>query len=350
MLTLALGAPARADDAASSGGAAGRPGTVAFSDGHTLTGAISLTPGKNLRIYTDDSTNVSVSLAEVKEIRLKVEKEEMSKGFYFPNPGQALQVETGEVYPVRYFSAEITLADGRTLSGHLLTTMLFVEKDDQVQKVALMAKMTGEDKQKLDDLVYPTDIRFDAGAAASGQLVDLTQTGITPKNPPVFFVKPDLTQLPSSQVEGKQVWNVTADHPDKILFSVEAADGIHIAWPDGAAGPDVVKAVQDGLVNMHDFYNDRTLLGCVAEDNDIYSVVMLKHLGPMVFGNGEAVKDGRIPWTLAVMHWDYDAEAKKVTLLNRAPAATGRVYNNSPTPAVLKQSELLRTITTRTSP
>jgi hypothetical protein len=326
----------------------GRPGTVTFSDGHTVTGGLFLTPGKSLRIYTSDTTAVSLSLAEVKEMRIKVEKEEMRKGFYFPNPGQAAQAETGDVYPVRYLSAEIALADGKTVTGHLLTTMLYVENDDGTQKIPLMAKMTGDDGQKIDDLVYPADIRFDASAAPPGVAqIDLSQAGFTPKNPPVVFGKPDMTLLPSSQVDGKQVWTVPTDHPDRIVFAVEAADGIHVAWPNVEAGPDVEKAVNVGLTNMHDFYDSRTLLGCVAEDDDIYSVVMLKRVGPMVGEDGIAVTNGMIPWTLTVMHWNYDADAKKATLLDRATLVVGRANNNSPVPAVLKQPELLHDISTK---
>jgi hypothetical protein len=294
---------------------------------------------------------VSLSLAEVKEIRLKVEKEEMQKGFYFPNPGQATQAETGDVYPVRYFSVEIALADGKTVAGHLLTTMLYCENDDGTQKVPLMAKMTGDDGQKIDDLVYPADIRFDAGPSAAGLMqIDLTQAGFTPKNPPVFFTKPDMAPLPSSRVAGKQVWTVSTDHPDKIVFAVEAADGVHVAWPDSPAEPDVEKAVQDALANMHDFYDSRTLLGSVAEDDDVYSVVMLKRTGPMVDAGGQPVTNGMIPWAVVVMHFDYDAAAKKVTLLNRATLAVGRAMGNSPVPAVLKRPELSRDISAGTSP
>jgi hypothetical protein len=328
-----------------------RTGKVTYSDGRSITGTLTLSPGKNLRIYTSETTAVSLALEQVKEMRFKVEKEEMRKGFYFPTPGQATQAETGDVYPVRYISAEIVLADGKTLSGHLLTTMLYCENDAGAQKVPLMAKITGEDGQKIDDLVYPADIRFDTGAPTAGaSLVDLTQSGFTPKNPPVFFTKSDMTSLPATQVDGKQVWSVPTDHPDQIMFAEEAADGIHVAWPGSDAGSDVAKAVQDGLTNMHDFYDSRALLGCVAEDDQVYAVVMLKRVGSMVNGDGTPVTNGMIPWRLVIMHFDYDASAKKVTLLNRATLAVGRAEDNSPPPAVLKQPELLRDIRAGTNP
>ena len=330
----------------------GRPGTVTFSDGHTLTGGLLLSPGKELRIYTSDTVAVTLSLDQVKEIRVKVEKEEMRKGYYFPNPGQATQAETGDVYPVRYLTAEITLEDGKTIAGHLLTTMLYCENDDGTQKVPLMAKITGEDKQKIDDLVYAQDIRFDSSVAATGGTqIDLTQAGFLPKSKPVILAKPTLAPLPATQIEGKQAWIVASDHPESVLFSVEAADGVHVAWPSGAAGSDVQKAVQNALVDMHDFYDSRTLLDCAIEgDEDVYALVMLKRVGSMIDAGGHPVTNGMIPWDVVVMHFNYDAEAKKVTLLNRTTLVVGRANNNSPLPAVLKQPELLRDISARTNP
>jgi hypothetical protein len=159
-----------------------------------------------------------------------------------------------------------------------------------------------------------------------------------------------MTPLPSTQVQGKQAWTVSTDQPDKIVFGVEAADGVHVAWPSSEAGPDVGKAVQEGLTNMHDFYDSRTLLGCVAEDDQVYAIVMLKRVGSMVYASGQPVTNGMIPWRVVVMHFDYDAAARKVTLLNRATLAVGRAEGNSPAPAVLKQPELLRDISARTSP
>jgi len=342
---LVSGALARAD---------GRPGTITFSDGHTLTGGLLLTPGKALRVYTTDTTAVSLSLDQMKEMRVKVEKEEMRKGYYFPNPGQATQAETGDVYPVRYLLVEIALEDGKTITGHLLTTMLYCENDDGTQKVPLEAKLTGDDGQKIDDLVYPQDIRFDSAPAgapsAGGTEIDLTQAGFTPKDPPVFFTKSDMTPLPSTEVAGKQAWTVSTDRPDQIIFAAEAADGVHVSWPGNEASPDVGKAVQVGLTNMHDFYDSRTMLGCVADDDQVYALVMLKRVGSMVNGDGTPVTSGMIPWRVVVMHFDYDAAAKKVTLLNRATLAVGRAGNNSPAPVVLKQSELLRDISARTNP
>jgi hypothetical protein len=322
----------------------GRPGSVEWSDGHKLVGAISLTPGKDLRLFTTTG-QVSIQLSEVKKIVFKPEKEEMREGFYFPNAGQAAQAKTGEVYPTRSIVTQITLSDGKMLEGHLFTTTVYVETDANTEKVVLMTKQTGTDGQKLADLIYPTLIHFD-GDATSARIsqIDLTPSGLNPTHPPVIVAKPDLTLLPFQPMADKSIWTVPAGDSDKLLFSVETKDGIHVAWPqavfpDPTLDPLISKAVETSLQEMQDFYDTRTLLGCFAEENDVYSLVMMKRTGPINDFSAD-----RIPWSLVILRWKYDPDAKKTVLLNRVSLAMGRAVGNSPLPAVFKEPGLLRDV------
>jgi hypothetical protein len=335
-------------------------GEVVWSDGHKLEGTVSLTPGKDLQMYTASGV-VAVALPEVKAIHFKPEKEQMWEGFYFPNAGQATQIKTGEVYPIRYLATELTLADGKVLTGHLFTTVFYIETDDATQKVVMLAKQTGPNGTKLADLIYPTDIRMDEAAADSTQ-IDLSQAGFVPTKPPVVMVEPELEQPPLTQTEGKPIWTVPVADSSKVLFSVEAADGLHVAWPLGAStgnekpgdpapladvDPDISAAVRAALQVMQDFYDNRTLLGSFAagDGNDIYSVVLLKRLGKSVNGAGTPTATDITPWSVVLLRWKYDPDAKKVTLLSRVPLAIGRAKDGVGFPTVLREPTLLRDVT-----
>jgi hypothetical protein len=313
----------------------GRPGSVEWSDGRKLAGAISLTPGKDLRMFTS-TTQVALQLAQVKEIRFLPEKEEMAEGFYFPNAGQATQVKTGEVYPVRSLKTQITLGNGQVVEGHLFTTTFYVETDDATEKVVVMAKQSGTNGQKLADLVYPTLIRFEAGGAGGALRIDLTQAGLVSPHAPVVVAQPDLAPL-DPQPDGDQAWTVAWGNPAQLLFSVQAADGVHVAWPETEADPAVEQAVEAALKVMQDFYDTRTMLGCFADADagDVYSLVMMKRLGA-TYQMAAEIK----PWSLVILRWKYDPGEKKATLLNRAALATGRAENSGP-PPVIKQAALL---------
>jgi hypothetical protein len=319
----------------------GRAGAVEWSDGHKQVGALSLTPGKDLRIFTS-TAQVSLQLSEVKEIHFKPEKEEMREGFYFPNAGQATQAKTGEVYPVRYLQTDITLEDGKIIEGHLFTTTFYIENEDATDKIVILAKQTGTNGQKMADLAYPASITFDApaGPVASVQ-IDLTTAGLSNIHPPVIVARPDLALLPVEQMDGKPIWNVAWGNPAQILFSVEAADGVHVAWPGAEVDPDIRKAVDYSLKVMQDFYDTRTVLGCFSDVDagDVYSLVMMKRMGETYSYSAD-----KKPWSLVIFRWKYDPEQKKTTLLNKIALVTGRIEGGAQLPVVLKQPELLKDI------
>ncbi len=324
----------------------GRAGVIEWSDGHKQTGAISLTAGRDLRVFTGDK-QVSLTLDEVKEIRFSAEKEQMWEGFYFPNAGQATQAKTGEVYPIRYIKAELVLGNGQVVAGHLATTVFYIENDDGAQKVVALAKQTGTNGEKLADLLYPTAIRFDAGATSAGSVViDLTSAALPGALPPKILTQPDLTPLAAQQTPDKPIWTVPTDDPSKILLSIEAADGIHVAWPEGEIDADRHAAVETGLHDLRDFYDTCTSLGSFAgaDDTDIFSLVMMKRLGKSVDGGGTPLPSDTTPWSLVILHWKYDPAAKKATLLHRAMLAIGRITPTTPEPKVIRDPVLLHAI------
>jgi len=324
----------------------GRAGVVEWSDGHKQSGDISLTEGKGLRVFTS-AAQVSLALDQVEEIRFSPEKEEMWEGFYFPNAGQATQVKTGEVYPVRYLKAQVTLGSGQVVEGHLNTTVFYIEDDNGAQKIVVLAKQTGANGEKLADLIYPTVIRFDAGTTSTASArIDLTQAGLAGIRPPVIITRPDLSFVSAQQAQGQPVWTVATDDPAKLFFSVEAADGIHVAWPDAPPDPAMQAAAQKGLDVMRDFYDSRTMLACATDPaaGDIDTLVMLKRLAKSVDGGGTPTPAGVIPWSLVILRWKYDPDLKKATLLNRALLKIGRQDNQTPLPKVSVEPALLRDV------
>jgi hypothetical protein len=320
--------------------ASARPGTVTFSDGKKLTGDLTLTPGTQLKIFTSGQP-VELPLEETKELRFSSESEKMQQGFYFPEAGQATQAKTDDIYPIRNIHTQITLPDGHVLEGHLFTTVLYVQDaQGAAKKVVLEAKQTGQDNEKLTDLVYPTDITFtDAGGGTTH--LDLSHETFTNAQPPVVISIPDLTPVALEAGTTPQIWSMPAPDPSKLFLSVQDLNGFHVGWPAQDADPSLVAAVQVGLHNMQDFYDTRQLIGTSADPNgeDIYTLVMMSRKGAS-YGMDTSI----IPWSLVVLHWNYDTDTNKANLVNRAPLGIGRATNGSPTPPVLKNPALLNDI------
>ncbi len=318
----------------------GLPGTIIWSDGKTQSGDLSLSPGKDLHIFTPLGQTV-VRLEDVREMRFVPEKEEMFEGFYFPLPGQPVQKKTGEVYPIRYLEAELALNNGQTLSGHLITTVLYLSNDDGTKKVILEAKQKGADKEKLSDLIYACTIQFTGAPKSSGSSkIDLSKAGLQEIRQVTAYAKPDLTPLLLTAVsDSPNTWTAPYGDSSKIILCVQTADGFHISWPK-ADDPAASQAVGDYLKLMEDFYDTRTLIGCFTDPGteDTYSIVMMSRVAASV--------DASVPhpYSLVLLRWKYDATAKKATLLNRVPIVVERLEGNSSLPAVFKEDSLFHCV------
>ena len=252
-----------------------RPGTVTWSDGKKVTGDLTLTPGKQLKIFTAGAP-VELPLEETKQLRFSPESEKMQEGFYFPNAGQATQAKTGEVYPIRYIHTQImhcpTAACWRDIFSPRCSTC---RTTTARRKVILEAKQTGADGEKLADLTYPVAIDFSDTAAGACRL-DLSRETIPDAQPPVVVAKPNLAAV--SLQPGHHAANLDA----AVARSAKAAGlragqrRLHVGWPELDADPAIVAAVQTGLHTLQDFYDTRTLLGTQADGDDVYSLVMME--------------------------------------------------------------------------
>lgn len=321
----------------------GRKGTVEWSDAHKLTGAISLTPGSFIRLF-DGKEQTSLRLDDIREISMTIEKEELAEGFFFPEPGKAIKEKTGEVFPVRYYQARVTMGDGREITGHIFTTVLYVETPDNTEKVVLLAKQTGLNGQKLVDVIYPTAIRFAAAATdATTSRIDLRGTGLPEIHRIVAVVKPALGFLHAQPDLGmKAIWTLPSGDPTSVLFAVECSDGLHVAWPAATLEDKVpTETVAASLKVMEDFYDTRIMLATFydAEAGDVYGIVYMFRAG-----KSYGMSADKQPWSVVILRWQYDVDEKKATLLNRVTLSTGRKAASADAPKVFADEKLLKYI------
>ena len=123
-----------------------RPGAARRAGSNSPTallvdGKISLTPGGSLKIESGSQIRV-LDLDRVREIRIAPESEEMDRNWRFKEAGQTAKEYFGDPYPVRYLQATVLLAGGESFSGHLYSTVLYVEGAETAQKVLLLSKQT----------------------------------------------------------------------------------------------------------------------------------------------------------------------------------------------------------------
>ena len=152
-----------------------RDAEIVLSDGRTFAGQIALVNDQLIIHNEAQRKKYTVRLAEMKQFETLLEKESMEKKWFFKEDGRDEKVYTGEVYPVRYFNARVTFGDGRTLEGHIISTVLYLksapgdapakEGESAPERRFLTMKMEGKVGQKLDDLVYVKRIALKGEAA-----------------------------------------------------------------------------------------------------------------------------------------------------------------------------------------
>jgi len=100
--------------------AVGPSGTVTLSDGTTLTGTLSTTPGKPLRFWVEeDKQYVDVTLGQIKSMQAEVVWERDEPEWQYAASGQDQKVYTGKTYPARETAYHVTLQNGDTFLGSI---------------------------------------------------------------------------------------------------------------------------------------------------------------------------------------------------------------------------------------
>lgn len=135
-------------------------GSIKLSDGSTITGPISTTPGKPLRIWVEQQHEyLDVPLDQVRLIEASVLWERMEREWHFIASGSDVKEYTGRTYPARELQFTFTLQDGRKITGGTVTP-LYVQQGEQQRLIVLPKRQKGEIGTELGSLLYPKTVEI----------------------------------------------------------------------------------------------------------------------------------------------------------------------------------------------
>lgn len=305
-----------------------RPGIVEFSNGETLEGRLSLTPGAELKLM--DGSRVSVlAFDKVRAIRFAPEQEQLEQKWRFPVPGQTRKEKWGEPYPVRHLRATVELADGGTLAGHLYTTVLYVEGASKNEKVVLLAKQRGKEGETLESLVYPVSVRFtDAATPVEAELklaLDMAGTVTALTRGALVRLEARGDRLPSPLGA-------------ELFVAVRNPAGITVGWPAQTdAGLETL--VRAALPAVRDFFDTLHLHGVWRDpaSGDVFTLLMLERRGRTTLA-GEAEQTQ--PWRCEVWRWKLQEEERRLMVAGRGYFFRGIVAHGERPPSVMLSPRL----------
>jgi len=138
-----------------------RTGTITLSDGTKLTGEISTTTDKPLRVFDENAKQYTdVPFDQVVSIKASVLWERDEKEWQFKLSGSDEKVYSGKTYPARETSYTITTADGNKISGSIAAPIYF-KSGDQRKIFILHKRDKGEVGQTVKQLLYVDRIDLD---------------------------------------------------------------------------------------------------------------------------------------------------------------------------------------------
>lgn len=303
-----------------------RPGVVQFSNGDTLAGQISLTPGAELKVIAG-TTLRTLALDKVQEIRFAPEEETLEQKWRFPVAGQTRKEKWGVPYPVRHLSAMLVMGDGQTVTGHLYTTVLYVEGPEQNQKVILESKQRGKEGETLQSLVYPASVKFADAATVTAPMIRF-QTGL-----PGTLVALTRGALVRIEATGDRL---PSPFGAELFIAVKDATGIAVGWP-AEEDAKLTELVRAALPDVRDFFDVIGLHGVWRDPvtGDVYSLMLLERLGATTL-NAERSQ----PWRCEVWRWKFADEEKKLLVAGRNYFFRGIVALGEHAPAVAPSQKL----------
>ncbi len=275
-------------------------GSIQYSDGQIVSGEVTL--AQALEVH-DGTTVRAVPIAQVREIRLLPESEELVRAWRFVEPGQPKKEYYGEAYPVRHLTSAVVLMDGQTLHGHLSTTVAYVaaaDKPDDRQRVMLPSKQQGKPGEALAAVIYPVRIvpTPAAGAAIAGSLLRIH--GIEAGSEVVAIARDSLARIESAPGSVAGEYRLPAVIEPPAFIAARVPQGIVVAWP-GSDDAAVATLVAGAVAEAKDFLDGRQILAVFGDGPEqVYALLMLRRVAPTTLEGPQQ------PWRLEVWRWKRD--------------------------------------------
>jgi hypothetical protein len=314
-----------------------RDGRIESSDGTVIAGKLSLTPGSGLKLQSADGIH-TLALDRVREIRLTPEKEDLERNWRFKEAGQTAKEFFGEPYPVRSLRATIELAGGETLTGHLYTTVLYVESGESARKVVLPSKQRGQEGQTLAALTYVSRVSFVGAAVADEVTSTLRIKWPLPqaRDQVAILTRGSLARFEGSTSGVAGEFKVSSPLGEEFFVAINTGGKIVIGWP-AARDDQALARARSALPQSEDFFDQRRVLGVLrdAEGENLYALVMALRKG------GTTLNETRSqPWRVEIYRWKTEPDTGLLMLAGQGYLFRGAVAKGEAPPTVELSAKL----------
>jgi hypothetical protein len=310
--------------------AVARADRVEWSDGRNWEGTVELGQQAKLRFH-DGQRVREWDKAEIAAMRWRPVTQRMERAWQFIEAGQTAKRFTGGEYPTEELDATVTLVSGERITGHLLTTVLYLTAAGQTDKLVIKHKLSGKEGEPFAAIVFPTEVVFEQAGmtpATSGPL----EVALAGAGKGIGLAAVGRTGMSAGRIKalGGGRFQVSVDGGD-VIWGVQTANRIAVGWRGTA--PDAARVrIEQGLRDLRDFFDDRRLVAVTVDPNDpttAWSLLLLTRAGRTTL-SGSATQ----PWRLEVWKWRLGEAADDLTAASRVVLFRGIRSQQSPLPDV----------------
>ncbi|MGI6098506.1 MAG: hypothetical protein GX174_03010 [Lentisphaerae bacterium] len=303
---------------------------VVWSDGESWHGRLQPSGQGDLRFH-DGQRLWQWRLDQVLAFDWHPATQRMERAWRFLEAGQTAREETGEPYPTLELDCTVTLADGRAFTGHLLTTVFYLEQGAETRKIVVRRKLRGPPGQTFGDVRYPSRLIVDSAEQTVRRTLRVSLAGDRGKGAEVALVTalPATTAMPVRRLpDGVFECEVAGTG---CVWAVRDDPAIDVAWQD-AATPALRERLRKALTDdLRDFFDQRELLGVSTNGTPsatVLALVLFSRAGATTLGGARTQ-----PWRLEVCRWRVDDEGQN-QFAARAVLFRGLRAHSDPLPRV----------------
>ncbi len=311
-------------------------GHVEWSDGRRQEGTLQAGPNGTVRLH-DGARVREWPLEGVSRVVFRPEKERLERAWRFVEAGQTRKEEWGDPFPVAELTADVWLADGGRVSGHLLSTVVYLQTAEGTEKIVVKHKLRGQPGEGMDALAYPAELVFGAAdAGVGGRAATVRLEG----NPPCELAAVSRETMNTAAVApaADDGWRVALEGGDAVV-ALRAEERIRVGWR-GACDAAVTARIAQGLTDLKDFFDGRELLACAIDPADAtvcHTLLLLHRKGATTLASKASQ-----PWRLEVWRWRL-GEGDDISAARRAVLFRGILAPKAPLPQVVLDAGLAKT-------
>ena len=301
-----------------------REGTVELGD----SAMVRLHDGKRVRTW---------ELAEIAGIRFSPATQDMERAWVFKEAGKTAKEYSGAPYPTLELQSTLLLRSGEAVQGHLLTTVFYLTASNRTEKLVLKYKMRGQEGQSFTDVLYVADIRLHSDRpipAGSGHATVMLANADAQAE--LAMVSRARMQEADVRRTGTNAFQVAVDGGD-LVAAVRSGSRIAVGW-GGEVTPAARVRIEQGLLDLKDFFDDRRLLGLSqvpADSTTCHTLLLLSRAGKTTMDGPNTQ-----PWRLEIWKWRLGAETNDITASTRCVLFRGIRAPEAPLPEIFIDAAL----------